>query len=141
MAQVKHLPIYREAMKLAVLLESVVRGFSRYTKYTLGSELRRLANWSNDHTNLAWQCRTLAARFPDAVLFVQLDWAYLLVESGRDQRQSSQRFGPRRVVNDGDKLLSGERQVVMVKETGRRFGRLCEWLPATIAKPCPNVAA
>jgi hypothetical protein len=40
MAQVEHLPIYRTALKLAVHLETVVKGFPRYTKYTLGSELR-----------------------------------------------------------------------------------------------------
>jgi hypothetical protein len=40
MAQYEHLPIYRDAMRLAVHLETVVRGFARYHKYTLGSELR-----------------------------------------------------------------------------------------------------
>lgn len=43
MARYEHLPIYRSAMKLAVHLENVVRGFPRYTKYTLGSEMRILA--------------------------------------------------------------------------------------------------
>ncbi len=40
MARYDHLPIYRSAMKLAVHLETVVRGFPRYVKYTLGSEMR-----------------------------------------------------------------------------------------------------
>ena len=43
MAHYEHLPIYRAALTLAVHIETVVRGFSRYTKYTLGSELRRQA--------------------------------------------------------------------------------------------------
>ncbi|MGD0587061.1 MAG: four helix bundle protein, partial [Oryzomonas sp.] len=43
MARYEHLPIYRSAMKLAVHLENVVRGFPRYTKYTLGSDMRVLA--------------------------------------------------------------------------------------------------
>jgi len=43
MAQYEHLPIYRAALKLAIHLENVVRGFSRYNKYTLGSEMRRYA--------------------------------------------------------------------------------------------------
>jgi len=30
MAQYEHLPIYREAMRLAVHLENTVRGFARY---------------------------------------------------------------------------------------------------------------
>jgi len=40
MAQYENLPIYRDAMRLAVHLENTVRGFARYHKYTLGSELR-----------------------------------------------------------------------------------------------------
>jgi len=44
MAQYEHLPIYRQAMQLAVHLEQVVRKFSRYNKYTLGSELREQAH-------------------------------------------------------------------------------------------------
>lgn len=43
MAQYEHLPIYRQAMLLVVHLEQVVRKFSRYNKYTLGSELRTQA--------------------------------------------------------------------------------------------------
>jgi hypothetical protein len=40
MARYDHLPIYRSAMKLAVHLENMVRGFPRYSKYTLGNEMR-----------------------------------------------------------------------------------------------------
>ena len=43
MARYEHLPIYRNAMKLEVHLENTVRGFPRYVKYTLGSEMRTLA--------------------------------------------------------------------------------------------------
>jgi hypothetical protein len=43
MARYEHLPIYRSAMKLAVHLENTVRGFPRYVKYTLGSEMRSLS--------------------------------------------------------------------------------------------------
>ena len=41
MAQYEHLPIYKTAMDLAVYLEQVVRHFSRYQKYTIGSDLRQ----------------------------------------------------------------------------------------------------
>ena len=41
MARYEHLPIYKTAMDLAVYLEQVVRNFSRYHKYTLGSDLRQ----------------------------------------------------------------------------------------------------
>ena len=43
MARYDHLPIYRSAMKLAVHLENTVRGFTRYVKYTLGSDMRHEA--------------------------------------------------------------------------------------------------
>ncbi len=40
MARYEHLPIYKKAFDLAVHFEKVVTGFSRYHKYTLGTELR-----------------------------------------------------------------------------------------------------
>jgi hypothetical protein len=40
MARYEHLPIYREAYDLTVHVEKIVRNFSRYHKYTLGTELR-----------------------------------------------------------------------------------------------------
>ena len=40
MARYEHLPIFREAYDLAVHLEKIVRSFSRYHKYTLGTDLR-----------------------------------------------------------------------------------------------------
>lgn len=41
MARYEHLPIYKTAMDLTAYLEQVVRNFSRYHKYTLGSDLRQ----------------------------------------------------------------------------------------------------
>ncbi len=40
MARYEHLPIYKQALDVAVHFERVVAGFSRYHKYTLGAELR-----------------------------------------------------------------------------------------------------
>jgi hypothetical protein len=40
MARYDHLPIYRTAFDLAVHVEKIVRHFSRYHKYSLGTELR-----------------------------------------------------------------------------------------------------
>jgi len=37
------LPLWRDAQRLLLDVEQVVRGFPRYHKYTLGSELRRQA--------------------------------------------------------------------------------------------------
>ncbi len=43
MARYQHLPIWRDANRLLILIEQAVRGFPRYHKYTLGSDLRRQA--------------------------------------------------------------------------------------------------
>ena len=43
MARYDHLPIWKTAMDLAVLLERAVRGVPRYHKYALGTDLRRQA--------------------------------------------------------------------------------------------------
>ena len=40
MARYEHLSIFRDAYDLAVHLEKIVRNFSRYHKYTLGTDLR-----------------------------------------------------------------------------------------------------
>jgi hypothetical protein len=40
MAQTEHLPIYKSTYDLCLYLEQVVRNFSRYHKYTLGTDLR-----------------------------------------------------------------------------------------------------
>ncbi len=40
MARYEHLPIYKKAFDMAVHFEKVAAGFSRYHKYTLGTELR-----------------------------------------------------------------------------------------------------
>lgn len=53
MARYEHLPIYRAAFDLAVHIEKLVRGFTRYHKYSLGSELRE-------------QSREILARIIDA---------------------------------------------------------------------------
>jgi len=40
MARYEHLPIYREAYDLTVHIEKIVQNFSRYNKFTLGTDLR-----------------------------------------------------------------------------------------------------
>jgi hypothetical protein len=39
-ARYEHLPIYKKAMDLTIYVGKIVGNFSRYHKYTLGSELR-----------------------------------------------------------------------------------------------------
>lgn len=43
MARYEHLPLWRDAQRLILLLEQAVRGFPRYHKYTLDTDLRRQA--------------------------------------------------------------------------------------------------
>jgi hypothetical protein len=42
LAQYEHLPIYKGAFDLLVYFEKIVRNFSRYNKYSHGTELRTL---------------------------------------------------------------------------------------------------
>ena len=44
MAHYEHLPIFKKMLELSVYIEGLVRHFSRYHKYTLGSELRALCH-------------------------------------------------------------------------------------------------
>ena len=43
MARYEHLPIYKAALDMTVHFEGLVAGFSRYHKYTLGTELREVS--------------------------------------------------------------------------------------------------
>ncbi|MBI5749111.1 MAG: four helix bundle protein [Nitrospinae bacterium] len=43
MAHYENLPIYKRTVELTVYIEQVVRGFSKYHKYTIGSDLRNLS--------------------------------------------------------------------------------------------------
>ncbi len=43
MARYEHLPIYKTAIDTAVYLQQIVRNFSRYDKYTIGTDLRNLS--------------------------------------------------------------------------------------------------
>ena len=43
MAQYEHLPIYKSAFNFLIFCENTVRNFSRYHKYTHGSDLRNTA--------------------------------------------------------------------------------------------------
>jgi len=43
MARYEHLPLYKKAIELAVYLQTVVKNFSRYNKYSVGEDLRVLS--------------------------------------------------------------------------------------------------
>jgi hypothetical protein len=72
MARYEHLPIYREALALAVHFEEIVANFSRCHKYTLGSELR--------NTSLAEIC---SCNF--CIPYVPVDKAVTLIIKANNQ--------------------------------------------------------
>lgn len=43
MSQYEYLPIYKKMFDIVVYIEKIVKNFSRYHKYTLGSEMRKLS--------------------------------------------------------------------------------------------------
>ena len=57
MARYEHLPIFRAAFDLALHMEKIVHGFSRYHKYTLGTELRNTSRGILDQIVRANSCR------------------------------------------------------------------------------------
>ena len=76
------LPIYKAAADLAVLLDRVVRGFSRYHKYALGAKLRDV---SIELVVLVARCngREERARWL-AVLCGRIEELKILVNLGRE---------------------------------------------------------
>ncbi len=82
MARYEHLPIYRDALNLAVHFEKIVAGFSRYHKYTLGTEMR---NASRQAVKLVIH----ANNQPDKLLALQelrehLEELLLLIRLGKE---------------------------------------------------------
>ena len=67
MSQYEHLPIYKKMFDIVVYIEQIVKSFSRYHKYTLGSEMRNLsrktliaiikANWKKDKKEILIKVR------------------------------------------------------------------------------------
>jgi hypothetical protein len=79
MARYEHLPIYKKALDVAVHFEKVVAGFSRYHKYTLGSELRNQSRAvvtavvkANSETNKLPALLALRDRLEELTLTVRL---------------------------------------------------------------------
>jgi hypothetical protein len=79
MARYEHLPIYKQAMAIAVHFEKLVTGFSRYHKYTLGTELRQqsrgivsLVIKANSQTDKAPFLLTLRDQLEQLLLLIRL---------------------------------------------------------------------
>lgn len=65
MARYEHLPIYKQALDVAVHFERLVMGFSRYHKYTLGTELR---NKSREVVALVVKANAARDKAPELLL-------------------------------------------------------------------------
>jgi len=79
MAHYEHLPIYKKAYDLTLYFEKIVHDFSRYHKYTLGTELRelsrevlRLIRHANDVEEKAPLQLKLRERLEDMKLTIRL---------------------------------------------------------------------
>ncbi|AUB83563.1 four helix bundle protein [Candidatus Thiodictyon syntrophicum] len=82
MARYEHLPIYKQAMDVAVHFEKVVAGFSRYHKYTLGTELR---NKSREIVSLIIRANAEYDKPPMLlVLRGQLDELFILIRLAKE---------------------------------------------------------
>ena len=84
MARYEHLPIYKQAMDVAVYFEKVVSGFSRYHKYTLGTELR---NKSREVVSLIMKANAARDKRPLLLaLREHLDELLILVRIAKEAR-------------------------------------------------------
>ncbi|MFK5948465.1 MAG: four helix bundle protein [Methylococcales bacterium] len=79
MARYEHLPIYKQAMDVAVHFEKVVQGFSRYHKYTLGSELRECSRkvvaiiiWTNNEKDKVAGLKKLRIKLDELLVLIRL---------------------------------------------------------------------
>jgi len=84
MARYEHLPIYKQAMDVAVHFEKVVSGFSRYHKYTLGTDLR---NKSREIVGLIAKANSTRDKVPRLLaLREHLDELLILIRIAKDVR-------------------------------------------------------
>ena len=84
MARYEHLPIYKQAMDVAIHFEKVVSGFSRYQKYTLGTDLR---NKSREIVGLIAKANSSHEKLPLLLeLRGHLDELLILIRLGKDVR-------------------------------------------------------
>ena len=61
MAYYEHLPIYKKSIDVAIYIESIVRGFPKYHKYTMGTDLR---NKSREIVNLIIKANSEKQKLP-----------------------------------------------------------------------------
>ncbi len=79
MARYEHLPIYKQAMDVAVHFEKLVMAFSRYHKYTLGTELRDssrnivgLIIWVNNEKDKVAGLKRLRIKLDELMVLIRL---------------------------------------------------------------------
>jgi len=78
--KLKQMPLWRDANRLLLLIEDAVRGFPRYHKYTLGSDLRKqamnivrlIARAVHDREGRAQHIKRLVFSIDDMKVLIQL---------------------------------------------------------------------
>ncbi len=84
-------------------------------------------------TTLLGQCRSLAGRFPDAAVFLQVGRYYRRL--GRHHGRFTSGVRACRLDYWADERIKAGKTVIIMRETGRRFGRLLERTPAVTLLP------
>jgi len=136
MAQYEHLPIYKKAFDMTVYIENSVRGFSRYHKYTLGTDLRNISRAivrrivkANSETNKIVTLQT--GRFYEVYSTENKAYTALALQPLKPNRRGATCGVP---VHLGERYAKqAARQgtpVVLVRETDRYMGRIKVRLPA-----------
>lgn len=97
----ENLPVYKAAFDLTVYFENIVKGFSRYNKYTVGSDLRNIsreilllvarANTKKDRTECL---QTAILKLEDLKILIRL-----CRQTGAFTSSKSFEFSSRSVVN------------------------------------------
>ena len=90
MARYEHLPIYKQALDVAVYFERAVAGFSRYHKYTLGTELR---NQSREIVGLVIRANSARDKQPELLILRERLEALLVTMRIAKEVQAFKSFG------------------------------------------------
>ena len=120
MARHEHLPIYKAALDLTVHLEKVVAGFSRYHKYTLGTELRQGSRAVLQQVVRANNATNAAERAAELLRLREYIESLLLTMRVGKEVQAFRSFAG---------YLAAGRSVMLVAQNGRMGERVMQRMP------------
>ncbi|NBC47096.1 MAG: four helix bundle protein [Gammaproteobacteria bacterium] len=132
MARYEHLRIYKQAMDVAVHFETIVAGFSRYHKYTLGTDLRNqsraivaLIIQANGERDKAAKLRELRLALEELLVLIRLAKEVKAFKSFAAYQFVVEQVASVCRQNEGwlRSLAAGEGEDVRGPEVGRRRSR------------------